>query len=629
MKENTRNSQCWVSNLIKFLVIALLCPLFSFSQTMDKQIQEFNDLNSKQKLTTVQIDRMTQICSEILEHDVDMAHKCLKKIKAAIDRNHDLEALSNYASILTRTYLFSENPVAGLTIVKKLYKKHEEELTNIQQIRILAAIIVFMDGMENVTESLPIIEETFQKLQDEPDGEVKTEYMATLYNARGNYFKTLKGDHKAAADDFLKALRLYKKSKNLRSIQNAAIIYNRLGLMYQDLKDYPKAIEYFSEGINEMEKTGTSWNLSNMYSSLGLIYKQTGSLQKALEYENKALAIAEKNNQQIDISRINSYLGNIYLEMKNYPKALEYTKLSLEFCQSFGIAEGIMQNFISLGNIYSETNQYKMAETAYDSATIYVNELKAPRVQVSLYQHYSNLYEKTGDYKKALLYHNKLYELEKQFFGQEKQQAIAEMEIQYQTELKDQQIANAAVEIKAKKAQNKILVIGIVAIVLIMGFVVFFLIYRNRILKDLYARNVELMNNFNQDSITGTENEIINNDDSNEEQTSLKSVFERLVLSLRDEKIYTDPELSLSKICEIVKSNEKYVSSAIANYAKTNYNNFINFYRINEAKRLIYETNNLNLNEVMYASGFNSRTTFYTAFKKHTGMSPKQFKEMS
>lgn len=78
-----------------------------------------------------------------------------------------------------------------------------------------------------------------------------------------------------------------------------------------------------------------------------------------------------------------------------------------------------------------------------------------------------------------------------------------------------------------------------------------------------------------------------------------------------------------------LNTNRNYLSSAIASYANTNFNNFINSYRIKEAKRMILHDSSLTLNEIMYACGFNSRTTFYMAFQKFTGMSPQQFKELS
>jgi len=58
-----------------------------------------------------------------------------------------------------------------------------------------------------------------------------------------------------------------------------------------------------------------------------------------------------------------------------------------------------------------------------------------------------------------------------------------------------------------------------------------------------------------------------------------------------------------------------------------NFFQFINSYRVAEAKRLMLSEKNrhLNLLGIAYSAGFNSKTTFNTAFKRETGMSPSMF----
>ena len=127
------------------------------------------------------------------------------------------------------------------------------------------------------------------------------------------------------------------------------------------------------------------------------------------------------------------------------------------------------------------------------------------------------------------------------------------------------------------------------------------------------------------------ENSFVQKNLNNENLKELElqdKVYQNILFVLENEKIFTNPNLSILEFSEKVGSNEKYVSNTISNYFKMNYSNLINSYRINEAKRLIYENQSLSLNEIMKASGFNFRTTFYTAFNKHTGMSPTQFKDM-
>ena len=59
---------------------------------------------------------------------------------------------------------------------------------------------------------------------------------------------------------------------------------------------------------------------------------------------------------------------------------------------------------------------------------------------------------------------------------------------------------------------------------------------------------------------------------------------------------------------------------------KKNFSTFINEFRIDCAKRKIIATSNITLEEIGYECGFNSKSTFYTTFKKLVGKTPAQFK---
>ena len=60
---------------------------------------------------------------------------------------------------------------------------------------------------------------------------------------------------------------------------------------------------------------------------------------------------------------------------------------------------------------------------------------------------------------------------------------------------------------------------------------------------------------------------------------------------------------------------------------KTTFYNFINKYRVEEAKKLLASTkmDEFNILGIAFASGFNSKTTFNTTFKKIVGISPSQY----
>jgi AraC-like DNA-binding protein len=104
-------------------------------------------------------------------------------------------------------------------------------------------------------------------------------------------------------------------------------------------------------------------------------------------------------------------------------------------------------------------------------------------------------------------------------------------------------------------------------------------------------------------------------------------IFNRIQQILEDEKVYKNTDLSISYFSDRLNSNDKYISEAINKYGGMNFNGLINTFRLKEAKNLILDNGELmNLNEVMFACGFDNRSTFYKVFTKQTGMSPKDFR---
>jgi len=97
------------------------------------------------------------------------------------------------------------------------------------------------------------------------------------------------------------------------------------------------------------------------------------------------------------------------------------------------------------------------------------------------------------------------------------------------------------------------------------------------------------------------------------------------------EKTFTDPDLSISKLAELLHTNQNYLSRAINEYSGMNFYHFLNQYRISEAMRLIEENRNfgLPLAQIKLKSGFRSRSVFISAFRKFTGMTPGQFQKFT
>lgn len=91
------------------------------------------------------------------------------------------------------------------------------------------------------------------------------------------------------------------------------------------------------------------------------------------------------------------------------------------------------------------------------------------------------------------------------------------------------------------------------------------------------------------------------------------------------EKLYKNPELSLNKLSLLVGVDKRELSQAINQYKQKSVREYVNEFRIKEAKQLL-GSDDVRVNEVMFEVGFNSRSSFNIEFKKQVGMSPSQYR---
>jgi AraC-like DNA-binding protein len=112
---------------------------------------------------------------------------------------------------------------------------------------------------------------------------------------------------------------------------------------------------------------------------------------------------------------------------------------------------------------------------------------------------------------------------------------------------------------------------------------------------------------------------------SNEKITQLAEVTQTY---LTTEKSYLNPDLNLEELARDTSTSARVLSQVINSHFDKNFSEYINFFRIEEAKKLLIASlaDGTTVLEIAYASGFNSKSNFYTAFKQQTGITPSQFK---
>lgn len=101
----------------------------------------------------------------------------------------------------------------------------------------------------------------------------------------------------------------------------------------------------------------------------------------------------------------------------------------------------------------------------------------------------------------------------------------------------------------------------------------------------------------------------------------------KLLQFMKNEKPYLDDKLTLQKLADQINLPEKQLSLLINQHIGKHFFDFINEFRINDAKILLKEKSQLTVSEILYEVGFNSKSSFYTAFKKKTNLTPTEYRK--
>jgi AraC-like DNA-binding protein len=106
-----------------------------------------------------------------------------------------------------------------------------------------------------------------------------------------------------------------------------------------------------------------------------------------------------------------------------------------------------------------------------------------------------------------------------------------------------------------------------------------------------------------------------------------KAIHENLERLIKDDKFYTQRNLTLQDLALKLQINKNVLSQYLNQNLNQNFYTYINSLRVQEAQKLLLEkiTKKYSLEGIGYMAGFNSKTTFNTVFKKQTGMSPSEY----
>ena len=103
-------------------------------------------------------------------------------------------------------------------------------------------------------------------------------------------------------------------------------------------------------------------------------------------------------------------------------------------------------------------------------------------------------------------------------------------------------------------------------------------------------------------------------------------IVNKLAVAFDADELYCDARLSLGSLSRRINESEHYVSQVINQELDTTFHELVNRHRIEHARKLLVASPDRNVLDIALAVGFNAKSTFNTAFRRYSGMTPREFR---
>ena len=256
----------------------------------------------------------------------------------------------------------------------------------------------------------------------------------TLSQNIANVYKNF-GMYKTAIRYFQTAINGNREKKNFRSL---GLALANLGELYNEINDNEKAIQYSKEALVFL----TDVNMPYMQTAgnIGGYYSDQMKFDSALVYLKKSEEVAIKINDFETRLANQNRLAGIYIAQKNFSGAKLLLDRNLLALSTTDDRWNLCKTLLNYANLDAALQNYAQSK-AYLQRVLLIsgqNEFKA--LTVTAFQQLSSVCSKLGDYRTAFDYHTQYVNLRDSIADEKTKSELADLEISYKTQQKEQEI---------------------------------------------------------------------------------------------------------------------------------------------------------------------------------------------
>lgn len=442
------------------------------------------------------------------------------------------------------------------------------------------------------------------------------------------------GEFEMALEYYFKSLRIKEKMNDYAGI---AVTLNNIASVYYYLEKYQEALDMHFQAIEIEEKIDDKVGLVYSYNNIGEIYVKQEKLNDAEQAILKSITLNEEQPDNYVQSLNYALLVDIYHKMDRHNEALAYLKKSLRLNEQIADIDGITFSYLQIGRFYIDLGDINKAiinlKKSYDLA--HESGYKSRITEAA--RELAKVYKERGKHSEAFKYMEVYANTKDSVYREESARQIEEMKTKYETEKKEKeiQIQNLQLAKNEVTIKKKNIALGSSTgggFLFLIFVILIYLQYRkkNKAYQHLVKQNLEAVQceRMREQKGISPKKEIIDKYQKSTLSDKQKNeMISKLIDLMENDKVYTDRNLNVDELASRLDTNRTYLSQAINEYFRQNFNSMINEYRVKEARQLLTseEFKHLSIEGIANQVGFNSKSSFNIAFKNFTGLTPSYY----
>jgi len=253
--------------------------------------------------------------------------------------------------------------------------------------------------------------------------------IGTIYN---NF-----SDYDNALDYSLRSLTIVEKLNNIEQI---AYSLNNIGNIYFYRLNHSMALKYYTEAFNVSKNLDDKMFQASILNNLGAVYANLDNNKKAIQLYSDALKYYSEIDKKSGMCNTLNNIGIVYTEMEKKDSAFYYFNKSLEIAEEISDAYSLANTSLNIAYLYINAENFEKADHYLSNALQQAKKIKANDIIRHIYRSYAELYSGMDNFEQAFYYQTFYLQIHDSIFNEESGKRIADMEVKYETEKKEQQI---------------------------------------------------------------------------------------------------------------------------------------------------------------------------------------------